>query len=430
MKTKRIRFLCILLLCLLTAQLLCACSKTQPNETSSPASESSLADAESQTPSDPTSEAPSDAESDATSDVESDTTSDADSDTTSRPIIPPQTGVSMSYEIPDRFEDAYTDAFGVTDLQEMTVNSTANAYTITYTDADGGIFLVKLVKKRWGVWMLGDISYTAPDKQYARIMDAATDYEWVMKCGKSASSITFRGGNHGDFANGQWNEEDSSKSNDRLLDITLYDASTGEKLPLKTGNKTTVHGLRVVLHNNVYDGEYNEDNVLLCVEKIYLFNGYDVFVQSNIRVVQDTYFKTSYTCMMPIYKKYGNNALFYNDDGSQKLVRTPLQGTSNYGSNFSDNNVSSRVEMWGDESPAYHMTMQIYNPEDQFKDSALHTRLWDMNPATNKLYFSAFSEATATLVPKGTTWDYRSSWSFSYQPDFVNPENADELLGF
>lgn len=342
---------------------------------------------------------------------------------------PVQKEVMMSYEIPEQFEDAYTDSFGVTDLKKMTISANANTYTIVYNYPEGGSYATQLVKKRWGMWMLGAMDHSTASGTRTRLIDSSTDFEWVLKCGKTAGSITFRGGNHGDYTASDWTAENTAKTNDHFIDMTFYDASTGKKLDLKNGESKTVNGLRVVIHNNIYEGEYTKEHVLICVEKIYLFNGEDVFVDSKLSIMQNMYFKTSYTCMMPIYKKYGNNIRFYNDDGTTKLVRTPTTGSSNYGNNFSDYNKASRVEMWGDDFPAYHMTMQIYNPDDQFLSSERFTRLWDMNPISNKLYFSAFSE-TASLVKKGTEWNYRTSWSFSYQPDFENPADADELVGF
>ncbi len=337
----------------------------------------------------------------------------------------------MSYEIPDQFSDKYTDAFGITDLKSMRLECKADVYNIYYDEPDGGCYMTQLVRKRWGVWMLGALEYTGADGVKVQLMGASTDYEWVLSCGSTASSITFRGGNHGDYAlgNADWDAEDSSQSNDRLLDITFYDAATGDRLSPEEGETLTVTGLRVVIHTNIYEGEYTQENVLLNAEKLYLFNGGDIFLQSKLYVTRNTYFKTSYTCMLPIYKKYGNYMMFYNDDGSTKLVKTPVVGTSNYGSNFSDYNVASEVEVWGEQAPAYHITMKIYNPQDQFLQSERYTRLWDMNPSSNKLYFSAFSQ-TPTLIKKGTEWEYLSSWSFSYRPDFISPQTADEWIGF
>lgn len=337
----------------------------------------------------------------------------------------------MSYEIPDNYNDTYKDVFSVSDYKEMEISASQNTYTITYHYPDGGTYRTHLVKKRWGVWMLGAMEHTNKDGTKVQMSDSSTDYEWVLSCGKTAGSVTFRGGNHGDYVLSDWNAEDTAKSNDRLLDMTFYDGKTGEKLEIEEGSTVKANGLRVVIHTNIYEGEYTQENVLLNVEKLYLFNGEDVFVQSGLYLAQNTVFKTTYTCMFPVSKKHGNYVLFHNDDGTTNLVKTPVTGTSNYGSNFSDYNIASKVTVFGEQTPAYHMTLQIYNPEDQFYQSERYTRLWDMNPVANKIYFSSFS-GTPTTVIKGTEWTFCSSWSFSYNPDFVLPKDGevDEMLGF
>lgn len=340
--------------------------------------------------------------------------------------------VSMSYEIPNNYNDVYKDSFSVNEYYEMEIKSSANTYAITYYYPDGGSYRMHLVKKRWGVWMLGAMEHTDKSGKVVRMSDSSTDYEWVLSCGKTTGSITFRGGNHGDFASSDWNAEDSTKSNDRMLDMTFYDGKTGEKLEIEEGSTVKANGLRAVIHTNVYDGEYCKENVLICTEKLYLFNGAEVFVQSDLFLAQDTYFKITYSCMFPVSKSYGNYILFHNDDGTTKLVKTPLTGTSNYGSNFSNYNKASKVTLFGEKAPGHRMTVQIYNPDDMFVNSERYTMLWDMNPSANKLYFSSFTNSKATKVEKGTEWTYCSSWSFSYDPDAALPDDSevDEMLGF
>ena len=390
----------VLLLCLVSALLFCACDPVvEVSEGSETASEESSA-------SEPTSEESSE---------------------------PPREAAYMEYEIPENFNDGYTDVFEVTDLKPLRIlyNESAGSYSFYYDYPEGGAYMTQLVRKRWGMYMLGAIQHKNASGVQANIIGASTDFEWVLRCGPTeGTSGTFRGGNHGDYTRSDWNAEDTSMTNDHLIDMTLYNAETGEKIEPQNGAEMTVNGLRVVIHDNIYDGEYTQANVLINVERIYLFNGEDVFLQSKLYMTRHTYFQMSYTCMMPIMKQYGNWTKFYNEDGTEKLVQTPLVGTNNYGSVFNDGNNATKVEMWGEQYPAYHMTMQIYNPEDQFYRSTDYVKLWDMNPSSNKLYFSSFPLGTATRVRKGTEWDFRTSWSFSYQPDFVCPTEPDEKLGF
>ena len=360
--------------------------------------------------------------------------SEATSETTSEESKEPiREAAYMEYEIPENFNDAYTDVFEIADLKQMRIlyDENAGSYSFYYDYPDGGNYMTQLVRKRWGMYMLGAIRHRNASGVQANIIGATTDFEWVLRCGPMPeSSGENRGGNHGDYTRSDWNAEDTSMTNDHFIDMTFYDAGTGEKVEPQNGVEMTVNGLRVVIHDNIYAGEYTQANVLINVERIYLFNGEDVFLQSKLYMTRHTYFQMSYTCMMPILKQYGNWTKFYNVDGTEKLVQTPLVGTSMYGNNFSNGNHATKVEMWGEQYPAYHMTMQIYNPEDQFYRSTDYVKLWDMNPDSNKLYFSIFALGTPTRVRKGTEWDFRSSWSFSYQPDFVCPTEPDEKIGF
>ena len=400
----------ILLLCLTAAVLFCACDPA-PAQENSESSELPEASKESSAP---------------VSEETSEETSEESSE-------PQREAAYMEYDIPENFNDAYTDVFEISDLKQMRIlyNENAGSYSFYYDYPEGGTYMTQLVRKRWGMYMLGAIQHRNASGVQANIIGASTDFEWVLRCGPTqGTSGTFRGGNHGDYTLSDWNAEDTTKTNDHFIDMTFYDASTGEKVEPQSGVEMTVNGLRVVMHDNIYDGEYNQANVMINVERIYLFNGEDVFLQSKLYMTRNTYFQMSYSCMMPIMKQYGNWTKFYNEDGTEKLVQTPLTGTSNYGNNFSNGNNATKVEMWGEQYPAYHMTMQIYNPEDMFYRSTDYVKLWDMNPSSNKLYFSSFALGTAKLVRKGTEWDFRSSWSFSYQPDFVCPTEPDEKLGF
>ncbi len=336
--------------------------------------------------------------------------------------------VKMSYEIPDRYSDAYQDPFDVQTFEKMDVELKNGVYHITYHAPDGATWSVTFVKKRWGVWMLGAMEYTTANGAKKRLMDASTDYEWVMQCG-AETSPTFRGGNHADYGLKEWDANNTANSNDRLLDITFYDAKSGKKLEIASGQKVTADGLRVVLHTNIYEKEYEKRNVLINVEKLYLFNGTDIHLASKLDIVKDTKFIRSYSAMLPVLKQYGNYVRLYNGDNVVKTIQTPLVGTSNYGNNFSNGNVATRAEFWGENEPACHLNVEIFNPEDQCLDSADETKVWDMNPHSNKVYFSMFGDSQK-MVKQGTQWNFHTKWSFAYLPDFVNPEQPDEKLGF
>lgn len=341
---------------------------------------------------------------------------------------PTETESFMSYEIPDNYKTMYENPFDA-ELVEMEVTNYSTSYAFTYRFEDGSYYRTYLVQKKWGMWMLGSMSYTYADGTKTQMSGSSTDYEWVLSCGKVGGNITFRGGNHGDYSYADWNKDDSTKTNDHFIDMTLYDAETGEQL--KVGHNKTVKtkGVFVVMHNNIYEDEYKEENVLIAVEKLYLFNGTAVSVKSNLKMVSDVSFGFAYSCMFPVDKNYGNYIVFHNDDGTTKVLQTPTVGTSNYGNNFSNHNKACKVTLFGEKDPSCHMTVEIHNPEDMLYQSSRHAMLWDMNPTSNKLYFSAFNHATKTTVQKGTEYVYESSWTFSHNPGFTLPE-VDEKLGF
>ena len=330
----------------------------------------------------------------------------------------------MSYETPDNFYEGYTDPFAAlySEYKEMTVTLVdAKTYRITYVDERGGTFSADFVQKRWGMWMMGAMKYTEKNGTTHSITSSSTDYEFVLRCGNEGS-ITFRSGNHADYTlKDEWDPDDSSLTNDRLLDMTFYDAKSGDSFTLAVGESKKVNGLRIVMHHNIYEQEYAQENVLMNVEKSYLYTGYDVLCDSKLYLAQDVTFKTSYSCMLPISKKYGNCAMFYLDDGSTVYMKTPLSNTADetrMGAN------ASRIDLWGENNPAYHMTIDLLNTEHQLMssdESKGYTGFREMlGGGSNKVYCSMFSDEG--MLKYGSEINFSTRWSFSIQDDFENPD--------
>lgn len=331
----------------------------------------------------------------------------------------------MSYDVYDNFYEGYTDPFSDIasgDYKAMTVTLlNATTYRIKYADERGGIFSADFVQKRWGVWMMGSMQYTEKNGTLHTMTSSGTDYEFVLRCGNE-DSITFRGGNHADYTIKEgWDASDSTQSNDRLLDMTLYDAKTGDAITFKVGETKTVNGLRIVMHNNIYEQDYAQENVLINVEKSYLYNGYDILFDATLYLAQRVKFNTSYSCMLPISKQYGNCAMFYLDDGSTVYMKTPLSNTKDETRLGVD---ASRIDLWGEKNPKYHITIDLYNTEHQLMSSDAkkgYTGFREMLAGgSNKIYCSMFS--TPGELQRGTELNFKTRWSFSVQEDFVNPE--------
>lgn len=340
----------------------------------------------------------------------------------------------MEYTVPSNFYDGYTDPFGMTsaDYKTMTLTKvSAKTYRISYTDSLGGLFEADLVQKNWGLWAMGAMSYTEAGGKKHQMTTSSTDYEFVFKVG-AKTPLSFRSGNHGDYpgdGNWQYYADESSESNDRLLDMTFYDGKSGEKITLDTvGASVTVNGLRIVMHHNVYEMNYTAANVLLCAERSYLYNGTDIHVDSKFYVPQTINLGRGYSCMLPVSKAYGNYASFERADGTKYLMKTVAESDKG---NVNQDEVSLginavRIDVWGERNPACHLKIAINNPEDMYKNSVTDREkngfagLRDMQAgSTNKIYCSLFSEVGS--LRRGDELHFSSTYSFSYEPNFQNP---------
>ncbi len=335
----------------------------------------------------------------------------------------------MEYEVPNNFFDGYEDPFGMkkSGYKKMTVTLVnEKTYRISYSDEVGGTFTADLVQKAWGMWMMGTMAYTEENGTVHTITNSATDYEFVLNC-KAEGILDWHSGNHGNYPGRDldkyYYEDDTSLYNDRMLDMTFYDGKSGEKLELsKVGDSVTVDGLRVVVHHNVYELNYKEEHVLFNVERSYLYNGYDVMFDAQLYATKDVQMAESYSAMMPIAKEYGNCAMFYCEDGSTVFMKTQMANAVNeriMGAN------ATKIDIWGENNPKYHMTVTLNNPEDQLRDSREDGKGYagyrDQGGAyANKLYCSLFSNS-GTLY-WGEELHFNTTYSFSIQEDFVNPD--------
>ena len=344
---------------------------------------------------------------------------------------------AMSYTIPKNFYDGYIDPFRLSEDEYVKTTVTlmaANKYTISYTYENGGIYETDFVKNIWGVWVMGTIRYTDASGKTHIMTNSQTDYEYVFKIG-SETPVTFRGGNHGNYpSDSSWAYyvDDTSYNNDRMLDMTLYDGKTGEKLTFTRINESKeVNGLRVVLHHNVYEKNYVQENILLTCERSYLFNGTDIHLDTQIYVAKDVNFGRSFSCMMPVVKEYGNCVMLYREDGSSVYMKTAKDiGTKNeqiFGVE------ATVIDVWGEDHPECHIIIKVNNPEDQYMNSTNdkegYAGVRDMNGGPqNKIYCSFFSE-TGTLSHNDEL-HFNTTWSFSLQEDFKNPDRTpDHYVG-
>ena len=356
----------------------------------------------------------------------------------------------MSYAEYDNFYDGYVDPFGMEDddYKTMTITRTITGYEISYKDENGGTFIATFVERAWGIWAMGGMTYIDSKGTWYNMVPDNTDSEFVLRIG-AKTPVTLRSGNHGSYpGDTSWKpyeEDDTSKYNDRMLDMTLYDAKTGKKIVLpKVGGSTTVNGLRIVMHHNIYEISYKQENILSNVERSYLYNGCDIMLDTKLYMTQDVKLANSFTCMLPIYKEYGNCAMFYDADGKSVYMHTPDRGGTSF-SEISMGVEATEIDLWGENNTDLHIKIKINNPEDQYRNSVENSESdgyggyksmsmtanaqgFNAGP-TNKVYCSMFSAEGE--MAHGESLNFNSSWSFSYEPDFVAPDRTpDRTIGY
>ena len=346
----------------------------------------------------------------------------------------------MSYDAVDNFYDGYVDPFGMTDedYKVMTVTRITGAYSISYKDEHGGTFTATFVERGWGLWAMGGMIYVDNTGKQHNMVPDNTDSEFVLRIG-AETPVTLRSGNHGNYpGDDSWkpyNEDSTSMYNDKLLDMTMYDAKTGKKINLtKAGSSVTVNGLRIVIHHNIYEISYKQEHVLSNVERSYLYNGCDIMLDTKLYMTQDVQLANSFSCMLPVDKAYGNNLMFYEEDGDSVYMKTkPAAGSYN---EMAMGVVGNYIDLWGDNHPDLHIKIQLNNTEDQLRNSVENSTeqgyigVRDMNgAATNKVYCSCFSAGGE--MAHGESLRFNSTWSFSYEPDFVAPDRQpDRTVGY
>ena len=211
-----------------------------------------------------------------------------------------------------------------------------------------------------------------------------------------------------------------------MLDMTMYDAKSGEMINLtRVGTSVTVSGLRIVMHHNVYEISYKQEHILTNIERSYLYNGYDVMLDTKLYMTQDVNLDRCYSYMFPVSKNYGNCAMFYREDGSSYFMKTQTSGGKDHVSLGVE---ATKIDLWGENNPAYHINISVNNPEDMYRSSVDPSVSAEKGYAgirnmqgggSNKIYGSLFSDPGT--MKWGESLNFNTVWSFSYEPDFVNP---------
>lgn len=272
-----------------------------------------------------------------------------------------------------------------------------------YSKIPGGKLLVtRFVKKDWGTWNIQgwhiSKDNTIPSKKSYLLAGGSSDWEYVLRVAKEVNSpYVFSGGSHG---------------NEALKSFILYDNDTGRELNLKTGETAKVSHLLMVEHtyltiNGKQSGKYAD------VKRSYIISPSEINLSSEFDFTSDVYVGTSYVCMLPSNKSYGNNIRFID---SGNVYKTPKSGstltTENY-EHYIGKEKTMSVEIWGDSNPAYVFEAGIGSEDmvDYFSNE-LKVFYWDLNKQSNKLYFSKYDSKDYKLVKSGTKWSNSAYWKF------------------
>ena len=288
---------------------------------------------------------------------------------------------------------------------------------------------VTLERRPWGMFNLWAWNLVDNNKKVHTFLVGATDLEYVFRTVTPEGKTIFNGGNHGDEA---------------FISMDMYNAVTGEKIDLKSGESVTVDSLHVIEKSKLlwipdyngdsiadYDGvnikEYDEDDVFAEVTRKYTFTGPQVKLNTDFTYVKDTKHSYSYLTMFPINKKYGLWCDMIDREGNLiKTIETLKVGKGDYSGPQYSGNAATRVVLYGYEDPGYQFDVRINTPKDSLGDSQkFKTSIWDMNTTDNKVYFSKYPMSGTETVTAGTEFHTETIWLFKYVPDAKLPEGSE-----
>lgn len=310
-----------------------------------------------------------------------------------------------------------------------TVTKVSDSKYAMSCETEAGTLTITLEERPWGCFNLW--SWRLKDKSGKEHVFAvgATDFEYVHRVVTPKGTVVWSGGNHG---------------NEAFISLDLYDAESGEKIELKNGESATVNSLHIIEKTKILwfpddnsdsIGDYNnkslsytDDDVYAEVTRKYTFTGPQIKLNTDYTYVKDTQLNRSYTCMMPINKKYGLWCDMYNEKGEMvKHITTLKVGAADYSGPGNSGNSACRALVYGYVDPSYQIDVRVTTLEhslDNYKGD-YKTAYWDMNTTDNKLYFTRFSNSSKKDLPAGTEYHTESIWLFKYVPDAVAPETSE-----
>lgn len=307
-------------------------------------------------------------------------------------------------------------------------------------ETEAGTLTITLEERPWGCFNLW--SWRLKDKSGTEHVFAvgATDFEYVHIPITPKGTGVWSGGNHG---------------NEAFVSLDLYNAETGEKIELANGGSVTVNSLHVIEKTHLLwfpddngdsIGDYNnksmsytDDDIYADMTRKYTFTGPQIKLNVDYEYVKDVQFNRSYTCMLPISKKYGLWCEMYNENGELvNSIQTLKVGAADYSGTHNSGNSACRALIYGYVNPSYQIDVRVTTIEDSLDNynGDYKAAYWDMNTTDNKLYFTRFSNSVRKNISAGDEYHTECIWLFKYvegavAPEIIEPEeNKPEEIEF
>ncbi len=307
-----------------------------------------------------------------------------------------------------------------------TVKKVSNSKYSMTSETDFGTVTITLEERPWGCFNLWAWNLKDKNGKTHTFAPGGTDFEYVHIPITPKGTNVWSGGNHG---------------NEAFISLDLYNAETGEKLDLAVGQSATVNSLHVIEKtklmwfpddNGDSIGDYNnksmsytDADVYAEMTRKYTFTGPQIKLNVDYKFVKDVKMHRSYTCMMPIDKKYGLWCEMYNEKGEMlKRIETLKVGAADYSGPSNSGNKACRALVYGYIDARYQIDVRVNTIEDSVDNynGDYKTAFWDMNTNQNKLYFTRFSNSTIRNIKAGDEHHTEAVWLLKYVPDAKTPE--------
>ncbi|HCC07793.1 MAG TPA: hypothetical protein DEP72_06525 [Clostridiales bacterium] len=212
---------------------------------------------------------------------------------------------------------------------------------------DGNVLITGFQKKPWGTWnIVGWFLCTTDEisiENSIRLAAGSTDWEYVFRVKDDIDAdYIFSGGNH---------------ENEKMNSIEFLNGEDNSKIQLEIGKQTRVEKLNIVEYTSLLRPE--DGSVYANVRRNYVVEPSRISLETDFEFVSDVFIGTSYVCMFPVSKEYGQYIFF---GGDKDPYETPKHGeTLTEGSfeNYYGKKEALEAKIWGPANTAYKFRVSI-----------------------------------------------------------------------